>query len=48
MMASSRFHNPQSYALNRTFKLPDLYIFPPGKDEMNDDLFIAGSFAAKA
>ena len=36
IMASSRFHNPQSYALNRTFKLPDLYLFPPGNDEMND------------
>jgi len=34
--ATSKFHNPQSYALNRTFKLPDLYIFPPGNDEMND------------
>jgi competence protein ComFB len=34
--ATSKFHNPQSYALNRTFKLPDLYIFPPGGDEMND------------
>jgi competence protein ComFB len=33
--ATSKFHNPQSYALNRTFKLPDLYIFPPGDDEMN-------------
>jgi competence protein ComFB len=34
--ASSKFHNPQSYALNRTFKLPDLYLFPPGEAEMND------------
>ncbi|MDR0464787.1 MAG: late competence development ComFB family protein [Treponema sp.] len=33
--ATSKFHNPQSYALNRTYKLPDLYIFPPGNDEMN-------------
>jgi len=32
----SKFHNPHSYALNRTFKLPDLYIFPPGEAEMND------------
>jgi competence protein ComFB len=32
----SKFHNPQSYALNRTFKLPDLYLFPPGEAEMND------------
>jgi len=31
----SKFHNPQSYALNRTFKLPDLYIFPPGEAELN-------------
>ena len=31
--AISKFHNPQSYALNRTFKLPDLYLFPPGGDE---------------
>ncbi|MDR2965392.1 MAG: late competence development ComFB family protein [Treponema sp.] len=29
----SRFHNSQSYALNRTFKLPDLYLFPPGEEE---------------
>jgi competence protein ComFB len=34
--AISKFHSPQSYALNRTFKLPDLYIFPPGEAEMND------------
>jgi len=34
--ATSKFHNPQSYALNRTFRIPDLYIFPPGEDEMND------------
>ena len=33
----SKFHNPQSYALNRTFKLPDLYLFPPGEAEMNDN-----------
>ena len=31
----SKFHNPHSYALNRTFKLPDLYIFPPGEAEQN-------------
>jgi competence protein ComFB len=31
--STSRFHSSQSYALNRTFKLPDLYIFPPGDDE---------------
>jgi competence protein ComFB len=34
--ATSKFHNPQSYALNRTFKLSDLYLFPPGEAEMND------------
>jgi len=28
-----KFHTPNSYALNRTLKLPDLYIFPPGSDE---------------
>jgi len=33
--ATSKFHNPQSYALNRTYKLPDLYIFPPGDGELN-------------
>ncbi|MCL2721445.1 MAG: late competence development ComFB family protein [Treponema sp.] len=33
--AISKFHNPQSYALNRTYKLPDLYIFPPGDGELN-------------
>jgi len=32
----SKFHNPQSYALNRTFKLPDLYLFPPGEAEINE------------
>ena len=31
--AVSKYHTPNSYALNRTFKLPDLYIFPPGEDE---------------
>ena len=36
--ATSKFHNPNSYALNRTFKLPDLYIFPPGEAEMNENL----------
>jgi competence protein ComFB len=33
---TSKFHNPQSYALNRTFKLPDLYLFPPGEAEKNE------------
>ena len=31
--AVSKFHTPNSYALNRTFTLPDLYLFPPGDDE---------------
>jgi competence protein ComFB len=34
--STSKFHNPQSHALNRTFKLPDLYLFPPGGDEEQD------------
>jgi len=34
--AISKFHSPQSYALNRTYKLPDLYIFPPGTEENQD------------
>jgi len=33
---TSKFHNPQSYALNRTYKLPDLYLFPPGEAEINE------------
>jgi len=33
--AISKFHTPQTYALNRTFKLPDLYLFPPGEAEQN-------------
>jgi len=33
--ATSKFHTPHSYALNRTFKLPDLYLFPPGEGEQN-------------
>ena len=35
LTAVSKFHNSQSYALNRTFKLPDLYLFPPGEAEQN-------------
>ena len=36
--STSKFHTSQSYALNRTYKLPDLYIFPPGaNDEDNLD-----------
>jgi competence protein ComFB len=30
--AISKFHSPNSYTLNRSFKLPDLYIFPPGEE----------------
>ena len=30
---TSFFHSPSSHALNRSFKLPDLYLFPPGGDE---------------
>jgi len=33
----SKFHTPHSYTLNRTFKLPDLYIFPPGEAEQNEN-----------
>ncbi|MCL2230652.1 MAG: late competence development ComFB family protein [Treponema sp.] len=36
MTSTSKFHNPQSYALNRTYKLPDLYLFPPGEAEINE------------
>jgi competence protein ComFB len=36
--AISKFHTPHSYALNRTFKLPDLYLFPPGEAEQNGDI----------
>lgn len=32
----SKFHTPHSYTLNRTYKLPDLYIFPPGEPEINE------------
>jgi len=32
----SMFHNQHSFALNRTFRLPDLYLFPPGQTEMDD------------
>jgi len=33
--STSKFHTSHSYALNRTFKLPDLYLFPP--DSENED-----------
>lgn len=32
----SKFHTSSSYVLNRTFKLPDLYIFPPGNEEEDE------------
>jgi competence protein ComFB len=31
----SKYHAPHSYALNRTYKLPDMYLFPPGEAEQN-------------
>jgi len=31
--AIGKFHTPHSYTLNRTYKLPDLYIFPPGSSD---------------
>ena len=34
--STSKFHNPHSYALNNTYKLPDLYLFPPGEAEINE------------
>jgi len=34
--ATSKFHTPRSYTLNRTYKLPDMYIFPPGDGEYNE------------
>ena len=33
--ATSKFNDPQSYSMNRSFKLPDLYLFPPGEAEQN-------------
>ena len=33
VLITSKFHTPHSYALNRTYKLPDLYIFPAGSDD---------------
>jgi len=40
--ATSKFHNPQSYALNRTYKLPDLYIFPPAAGEEKFQRYVVG------
>ena len=31
----SKILTPYSYSMNRTYKLPDLYIFPPGEAEQN-------------
>ena len=36
----SKYHSPQSYTLNRAYKLPDLYIFPPEHD-VNDELRVS-------
>jgi competence protein ComFB len=36
LSSTSKFHTSHSYALNRTFKLPDLYIFPPDADHENE------------
>ena len=35
--ASSRIQSPYSYSLDRTYKLPDIYLFPPGEAEQNDN-----------
>jgi len=40
--STSKFHNPQSYALNRTFKLPDLYLFPPETNEDRYQKYVVG------
>jgi competence protein ComFB len=33
-----KFHTPHSYALNRTLKLPDLYLFPPGEEDEDQSI----------
>jgi len=33
----SKYHSPNSYTLNRTYKLPDMYLFPPGEAEQNEN-----------
>jgi competence protein ComFB len=33
--AVSKYHTPHSYTMNRTYKLPDLYLFPPGEVEQS-------------
>ena len=35
IQVTSDIQTAQSFALDRTFKLPDLYMFPPGGDEQN-------------
>ena len=35
--ALSKIQTPYSYSLDRTFKLPDLYLFPPGEAEQNNN-----------
>jgi competence protein ComFB len=35
LSAISKFHTAHSYTLNRTYKLPDLYIFPPDDEEQD-------------
>jgi competence protein ComFB len=35
--AISKIQTPYFYSLDRTFKLPDLYLFPPGEAEQNDN-----------
>jgi competence protein ComFB len=34
--SKSKYHTVQSYTLNRTYKLPDLYIFPPDSEEQEE------------
>jgi len=33
----SAFQTEQTYFMNRTFKLPDLYLFSPGEAEQNGE-----------
>jgi competence protein ComFB len=33
----SKIQTPYSYSLDRTCKLPDMYLFPPGEAEQNDN-----------
>jgi competence protein ComFB len=36
--ATSKYHTVQSYTLNRTYKMPDLYLFPPDSEEQEEQL----------